>query len=99
MIEIQIITNWLLYIFAVIGLIYNRFSFLVVLITFEVLLLSVNLNFVFGSIYLDDLYGQIVSLFIITMAGTESAIGLSILVTYFHSRGGVSLVKNINLKN
>ena len=60
--------------------------------------MSVNLNFIIGSIYLDDFYGQIFSIFIITIAGTESAIGLSILVTYFRSKGGVSLTKNMNLK-
>ena len=69
------------------------------LISLELLLLSLNLNFIVGSIYLNDLYGQIFSLFIITIAGIESAIGLSILVTYLNSRGNIDISKKMNLKN
>jgi len=94
----QLLLNWFLYFFAVLGILSNRHNFLLILICFEILLLSVNLNFVLGSVYLDDFYGQVFAIFITTIAGTESAIGLSILVTYFRSKGAISLTKNMNLK-
>ena len=94
----QIVLNWSLYFCSILGILSNRFNFLLILISFEILLLIINLNFVLGSVYLDDFYGQIFAIFIITIAGTESAIGLSILVTFFHSRGNVDLIKNMNLK-
>jgi NADH-quinone oxidoreductase subunit K len=57
----------------------------------ELILLSLNLNFIVFSIYLDDLYGQIFSLFILTVAAAESAVGLAIVIVYYRTRGGVSI--------
>jgi NADH-quinone oxidoreductase subunit K len=57
----------------------------------ELILLSANLNFTFFSIYLDDIYGQLFSLFILTIAACESAIGLAILILYFRLRGNISI--------
>ena len=55
----------------------------------ELVLLSVNLNFIMFSVYLDDFYGQIFSLFILTVAAAESAIGLAILILYYRIRGKI----------
>jgi len=55
----------------------------------ELVLLSVNLNFVIFSVYLDDFYGQIFSLFVLTVAAAESAIGLAILILYYRIRGKI----------
>ncbi len=65
----------------------------------ELILLSLNLNFIFFSIYLDDLYGQIFSLFILTIAASESAIGLAIIIIYYRLRGNISINQISILKN
>jgi len=65
--------------------------FIKFLIGFELLLLSTNLNFIFFSIYLDDLYGQLFSLFILTIAASESAIGLAIIILHYRSCGNILL--------
>lgn len=64
----------------------------------ELMLLSVNMNFILFSIYLDDIYGQIFSLFILTVAAAESAIGLAILILYYRLRGKISINEKVTLK-
>jgi len=64
----------------------------------ELMLLSVNMNFIVFSIYLDDVYGQIFSLFILTVAAAESAIGLAILILYYRLRGKISINQKVTLK-
>jgi NADH-quinone oxidoreductase subunit K len=64
----------------------------------EIILLSVNLNFIVFSIYLDDFLGQIFSLFILTVAAAESAIGLAILILYFRVMGNISISEIATLK-
>jgi NADH-quinone oxidoreductase subunit K len=65
----------------------------------EFSLLSINLVFIVFSILLDDLYGQIYSLLILTVAAAESAIGLAILLSYYKVRGTITLHNTILLKN
>jgi len=55
----------------------------------ELLLLSLNMNFILFSVYLDDLYGQLFSFFILTIAAAESAIGLAIIIIYYRIRGNI----------
>ena len=62
----------------------------------ELMLLAVNLNFVFFSVYLDDIIGQLFALLILTVAAAESAIGLALLVVYYRVRGTIA-VEYINL--
>jgi NADH-quinone oxidoreductase subunit K len=62
----------------------------------ELLLLSINLNFIYFSLYMDDLMGQIFSLIILTVAAAESAIGLAIMIIFFKIYGNISIYK-INL--
>lgn len=88
---IQFITNILLFLIGVSGILFNRRSILVVLMCVELLLLSVNLNFILFSVYLDDFYGQVFSLFILTIAASEAAIGLAILILYYRLRGNISI--------
>ena len=57
----------------------------------ELVLLSVNLNFVIFAVYLDDFVGMLFSLFILTLAACESAIGLAILILYFRIRGKIQI--------
>jgi NADH-quinone oxidoreductase subunit K len=87
----QFITNIFLFFISLIGLIFNSRNIIITLMCIELLLLSLNLNFIIFSIYLDDMYGQIFSLFILTVAAAESAIGLAIIILYYRTRGKISL--------
>jgi len=69
---------------------------IVILMSIELILLSVNINFVAFSAYLGNLTGQVFAMFILTVAAAEAAIGLAILVVYFRNRGSIA-VEDINL--
>lgn len=78
---------------GVAGIFLNRKNIISILMSIEIMLLSVNINFVSYSVYLSDLLGQIYAIFILTVAGAEAAIGLAILVVYRKN------CHNIELKN
>ncbi len=80
---------------GVAGIILNRKNIIVILMSVELILLSVNINLVAFSSALGDLSGQVFSLFILTVAAAEAAIGLAILVTYYRNRGTIA-VEDIN---
>jgi len=80
-----------LFIIAIFGIFLVKKSIIIILMSIELLLLAVNLNFIIFSIYLDDLIGQTFSLFILTVAAAESAIGLAILVVYYRIKGIISI--------
>lgn len=80
------------------GIVFNRRSILIILMCIELMLLSLNLNFIIFSIYFDDLFGQLFSLFILTVAASESAVGLAIIIIYYRVRGNISIVQNFLLK-
>lgn len=90
MVEVLIISS-ILFCFGVFGMIFLRNHLLIVLISLELLLLASMINFVCFSIFLDLLIGQIYGLMILTIAASESAIGLAILIVYYRLRGGLSL--------
>jgi NADH-quinone oxidoreductase subunit K len=69
----------ILFFIGILGLVLNRKNILITLMALELILLGVNLNFVVFSVYLDDIVGQIFVLFILTIAATESSIGLALL--------------------
>lgn len=81
----------LLYILGLSGIFLNRKNIIVVLMSIELMLLSINLNFVVFSTYLDDRLGNIFALFILTVAAAESSIGLAILVIFYRVRGTISV--------
>ena len=81
---------------GVIGIFLNRKNIIVILMSIELILLAVNINLVSFSIYLGDLTGQVFTLFILTVAAAEAAIGLAILVIFFRNRGSIS-VDDINV--
>ena len=85
----------ILFTLGVFGIFLNRKSVITILMSVELLLLSVNLNFVAFSNHHGDLTGQIFSLLILTVAAAEAAIGLAILVIYFRNRGSID-VQDIN---
>lgn len=81
---------------GVLGIFLNRRNVIIILMSIELILLSVNINFVAFSAYLGNLVGQIFALFVLTVAAAEAAIGLAILVVYFRNRGSIA-VENVNL--
>jgi NADH-quinone oxidoreductase subunit K len=91
--------NFILFGISLLGIFLNFRNILIILMGIELILLSLNLNFIFFSIYLDDLYGQIFSLFILTIAASESAIGLAIIIIYYRLRGNISINQISILKN
>ncbi len=78
------------------GIFLNRKNVIIILMSIELMLLAVNINFVAFSAYLGDLTGQVFAMFILTVAAAEAAIGLAILVVYFRNRGSIA-VEDINL--
>lgn len=84
-----IFVTTLLYLIGVIGLILNRKNILIIIMCLEIMLLSINLNFITFSIYLDDLIGQMFVLYILSVAATESSIGLAILVVFFRIKNTI----------
>jgi NADH-quinone oxidoreductase subunit K len=86
----------ILFTMGVLGIFLNRKNVIIILMSIELILLAVNINFVAFSAYLGDLVGQIFALFILTVAAAEAAIGLAILVVYFRNRGTIA-VETVNL--
>jgi NADH-quinone oxidoreductase subunit K len=80
-----------LFLIGIFGIFLVKKSIIIILMSIELLLLAVNLNFIIFSVYLDDLVGQTFSLFILTVAAAESAIGLAILVVYYRIKGIISI--------
>ena len=83
---------------GVVGIFLNRKNLIVILMCIELLLLAVNINFVSFSIFLNDLNGQIFTLFILTVAAAEAAIGLAIIVLYYRNSGSIRVEDIYTLK-
>ncbi len=86
----------ILFTIGVLGIFLNRKNIIIILMSVELILLAVNINFVAFSTYLGDLVGQVFALFILTVAAAEAAIGLAILVVYFRNRGTIA-VEDVNM--
>lgn len=80
-----------LFIIGSCGMFLFRKHIINILISLELLILSININFIAFSCFLDDLLGQIYSLLILTIAAAESSIGLAIIIIYYRLRGGISI--------
>lgn len=81
----------ILLVIGVFGIFLNRKNVIVILMSVELILLAVNLNFVAFSQALNDLVGQVFALFVLTVAAAEAAIGLAILVAFFRNRGSIAV--------
>ncbi|MBI2707901.1 MAG: NADH-quinone oxidoreductase subunit NuoK [Proteobacteria bacterium] len=81
----------LLFTIGSVGVFLNRRNVIVILMSIELMLLAININFVAFSQYLGDLVGQVFALFVLTVAAAESAIGLAILVVYFRNQGDINV--------
>ena len=80
---------------VVLGIFLNKNNVIIILMSIELILLSVNINFVAFSSYLNDISGQVFAMFILTVAASEAAIGLAILVVFFRNRATIA-VEDIN---
>ena len=86
----------ILFTLGIFGIFLNRKNVIIILMSVELMLLAVNINFIAFSAHLNDLVGQIFALFVLTVAAAEAAIGLAILVVYFRNRGSIA-VEDINM--
>jgi NADH-quinone oxidoreductase subunit K len=85
-----------LFTLGVLGIFINRKNVIVILMSVELILLSVNINFVAFSSFAGNLTGQVFALLVLTVAAAEAAIGLAILVVYYRNRGSIA-VEDINM--
>ncbi len=83
---------------GIVGIFLNRKNIIVILMSIELILLAVNINLVSFSIYMNDLVGQIFTLFILTVAAAEAAIGLAIIVIYYRNSGTIRVQEIDKLK-
>ena len=91
-----LILGAILFSLSVAGIFLNRKNVIIILMSIELMLLSVNINLVAFSSFLNDMVGQVFALLVLTVAAGEAAIGLAILVTYFRNRGSIA-VEDINM--
>lgn len=88
----------ILFTIGVFGIFLNRKNVIIILMSVELMLLSVNINFVAFSTFLNDLSGQVFTMFVLTVAAAEAAIGLAILVIFFRNRGSIAVEDISSLK-
>ena len=83
---------------GVVGIFLNRKNVIIILMSIELMLLAVNINFVSFSIYLQNLVGQVFTMFILTVAAAEAAVGLAIIVIYYKNKGSINVEQISSLK-
>ena len=88
----------IIFVIGVIGIFLNRKNVIIILMSIELILLSVNINLVSFSIYSQDLVGQIFTMFILTVAAAEAAVGLAIIVIYDKNKGTIEVEQISSLK-
>jgi NADH-quinone oxidoreductase subunit K len=95
----QLAVNTLLCFTGLIGVLTNKTNLLLLLISLEIMFLGLNLNFIIFSCIINDLLGQLIALFILSIIGAESAIGLAILITYYRVRGKIQTLQTVAIRN
>ena len=83
---------------GIIGIFLNRKNVIIILMCIELILLAVNINLVSFSIYLQDLVGQVFTMFILTVAAAEASVGLAIIVIYYKNKGSIDVEQISSLK-
>jgi NADH-quinone oxidoreductase subunit K len=87
-----------LFVIGIFGIFLNRKNVIIILMSIELMLLAVNINLVAFSAYLGDITGQVFTLFVLTVAAAEAAIGLAILVCFFRNRGTIAVEDVSNMR-
>tara|TARA_Y100000590_G_C15675316_1_gene997775 strand:- start:849 stop:1160 length:312 start_codon:yes stop_codon:yes gene_type:complete len=93
-----LILGAILFTIGVLGIFLNKKNVIIILMSIELILLSVNINFISFSSYSGDISGQIFAMLTLTVAAAEAAIGLAILVVFFRNQGSIEVEKISNLK-
>ncbi|MDP7142242.1 MAG: NADH-quinone oxidoreductase subunit NuoK [Alphaproteobacteria bacterium] len=88
----------ILFTLGIFGIFLNRKNMIVILMSIELMLLAVNINFVAFSAFMGDLTGQVFAMFVLTVAAAEAAIGLAILVVFFRNKGTIAVEDIADLK-
>ena len=83
---------------GIVGVFLNRKNIIIILMSIELILLAVNINLVSFSIYLQNLVGQVFTMFILTVAAAEAAVGLAIIVIYYKNKGSINVDEISSLK-
>ena len=83
---------------GIVGIFLNRKNVIIILMSIELILLAVNINLVSFSIFLQDLVGQVFTMFILTVAAAEAAVGLAIIVIYYKNKGSINVEQIDSLK-
>ena len=83
---------------GIIGIFLNRKNVIIILMSIELILLAVNINLVSFSIYLQNLIGQVFTMFILTVAAAEASVGLAIIVIYYKNKGSINVEQINSLK-
>ena len=83
---------------GIIGIFLNRKNVIIILMSIELILLAVNINLVSFSVYLQNLVGQVFTMFILTVAAAEAAVGLAIIVIYYKNKGSINVEQISSLK-
>ena len=94
--EHYLVVAAVLFVIGIFGIFLNRKNVIVILMSIELMLLSVNINLVAFSSFMHDLVGQVFALFVLTVAAAETAIGLAILVSFYRTRGSIE-VEDVNV--
>lgn len=90
-VEHYLTVSAILFTIGTLGIFLNRKNVIIILMSIELMLLSVNINLVAFSAFNGDLVGQVFALFVLTVAAAEAAIGLAILVVFFRNRGSIAV--------
>ena len=90
-IELLLFCSFSVFLIGAIGIVVNKRNLLIILMSIELMLVGVNLNFIIFSVYLDDIMGQVFALYVLTVAAAESAIGLAIFTLYFKDKRTLQL--------
>tara|TARA_B100001123_G_C15244557_1_gene1000390 strand:- start:607 stop:918 length:312 start_codon:yes stop_codon:yes gene_type:complete len=88
----------IIFVIGIIGIFLNRKNIIIILMSIELILLAVNINLVSFSIYLNDLTGQVFTMFVLTVAAAEAAVGLAIIVIYYKNKGSIHVEQISSLK-
>ena len=88
----------IIFVIGIVGIFLNRKNVIIILMSIELILLAVNINLVSFSIYLENLVGQVFTMFILTVAAAEAAVGLAIIVIYYKNKGSIPVEQISSLK-
>ncbi len=83
---------------GIVGIFLNRKNVIIILMSIELILLAVNINLVSFSVYSQNLVGQVFTMFILTVAAAEAAVGLAIIVIYYKNKGSINIDQISSLK-